>query len=53
MRRIGKIVAEQVALYDTLTGHRAVAPPIEQPAPPATLADVVQLPRRGAAEDRR
>jgi 2-aminoadipate transaminase len=48
VRRIGKIVAEQVALYDTLTGHRAVVPernPAAQ-APAAPLADVVSLPRR-------
>jgi 2-aminoadipate transaminase len=52
VRRIGAIVAEQVALYDTLTGRRAVVPPpAVEPATP--LADVVQLPRRGAPEDRR
>ena len=34
VRRIGKIVAEQVALYDTLTGHRAA----ERAAPAAASA---------------
>jgi 2-aminoadipate transaminase len=47
VRRIGAIVAEQVALYDTLTGHAAA------PSQPAPLADVVELPRRAAPEDRR
>jgi len=49
VRRIGAIVAEQVALYDTLTGRR----PPRAPAPEETLADVVALPRRGAPEGRR
>jgi 2-aminoadipate transaminase len=49
VRRIGAIVAEQVALYDTLTGHR----PPRAPASEQTLADVVPLPRRGASEGRR
>jgi 2-aminoadipate transaminase len=55
VRRIGMIVAEQVELYDTLTGHRAV-PATQTPAgeaETAPLADVVQLRRRGATEDRR
>ncbi|MGH2850725.1 MAG: PLP-dependent aminotransferase family protein, partial [Solirubrobacteraceae bacterium] len=52
VRRIGAIVAEQVALYDTLTGHRpSVAAPAASPAEP--LADVVHLPRRDASEGRR
>jgi 2-aminoadipate transaminase len=49
VRRIGAIVGEQVALYDTLTGRRAP----QAPAPEQTLADVVALPRRGASEGRR
>jgi 2-aminoadipate transaminase len=68
VRRIGKIVAEQVALYDTLTGHRpaarppaasagAAAPgegPPEADAPEReSMAHVVQLPRRGEAGGRR
>jgi 2-aminoadipate transaminase len=54
VRRIGKIVAQQVALYDTLTGHRATA--VAEPATDAAggpLADIVELPRRGALEGRR
>ncbi len=48
IRRIGKVVREQVGLFGTLTGAaepKAQAQPSEQePAPP--LADVVELPRR-------
>jgi 2-aminoadipate transaminase len=52
IRRIGKVVREQVGLFGTLTGTH---PPTEQPAhqvePPAQeadpgLAEVVELPRR-------
>jgi 2-aminoadipate transaminase len=50
VRRIGAIVAEQVALYDTLTGHRPATP---APAAGEPLASVVQLPRRGDREGRR
>jgi len=52
IRRIGKVVREQVALYGTLTG----LPPADRasepaPAPPdERLADVLELPRR--ARDR-
>ncbi len=59
VRRIGKIVAEQVALYDTLTGRRATPPaapavPASLDAPTAdVLANVLELPRRGATEGRR
>ncbi len=45
VRRIGKVVAEQVGLYSTLTG-RPVAPPRSSAAPRA--ADVVELRRRSA-----
>jgi 2-aminoadipate transaminase len=49
VRRIGKVVREQVALYGTLTG--AMPEPARRPEPaPALpdprLADVLQLPRR-------
>jgi 2-aminoadipate transaminase len=53
VRRIGKIVAEQVALYDTLTGRPAVAEPAGDPAGGVAMADVLELPRRGALEGRR
>jgi 2-aminoadipate transaminase len=53
IRRIGKVVREQVALYGTLTGRpapspaRAAAPPEPEPAP-AEQAEVVPLRRRKA-----
>ncbi len=55
VRRIGKIVAQQVALYGTLTGHRVTdaAPAPSRDAAGGPLADVLELPRRGAAEGRR
>jgi 2-aminoadipate transaminase len=51
VRRIGKVVREQVELYGTLTGGRPAAPadpatrPAGQPGPPA---NVLHLPRRPA-----
>jgi 2-aminoadipate transaminase len=55
VRRIGKIVAAQVALFGTLTGHRATsaAPAPARDAAGGPLADILELPRRGAAEGRR
>jgi 2-aminoadipate transaminase len=55
VRRIGKIVAQQVALYDTLTGHRVTtaAPEPAREAGGGPLADILELPRRGALEGRR
>jgi 2-aminoadipate transaminase len=51
VRRIGRVVAEQVALYGTLTGAEPVAPApaAARPAPPEARGDVVPLPRRRAA----
>jgi 2-aminoadipate transaminase len=49
VRRIGAVVAEQVALYGTLTGAPAApAPDAAMPERPAGegLADVLELPRR-------
>jgi 2-aminoadipate transaminase len=56
IRRIGKVVNEQISLYSTFTGKRGDAiaerPSGPEPAgrpgdqPPDVLADVVQLPRR-------
>ena len=48
VRRIGKVVHEQITLYSTLTGH---PPPAPRAAAPA--ADVVELRRRAAGERRR
>ncbi|HWH43566.1 MAG TPA: PLP-dependent aminotransferase family protein [Thermoleophilaceae bacterium] len=50
VRRIGKVVAEQVALYGTLTGeHRVVRAPAEEaPAEDAAVADVVPIKRRAS-----
>src|SRR5205814_8790775 len=48
VRRIGKVVREQVGLYGTLTGVQPPQRPAE-PAPAApdpALADVLELPRR-------
>jgi 2-aminoadipate transaminase len=58
VRRIGKIVAEQVALYDTLTGRRGTARTPGAPRAPAqdaaeAASNVLELPRRGATEGRR
>jgi 2-aminoadipate transaminase len=53
VRRIGRIVAEQVALYDTLTGRPARAEPAGDGGGGAAMADVLELPRRGALEGRR
>src|SRR5688572_15285945 len=50
VRRIGKVVREQVALYGTLTGQPAANPPAvpeRRPAAPGE-AEVVPLPRRKA-----
>jgi 2-aminoadipate transaminase len=55
VRRIGKIVAQQVALYDTLTSHRATTagPEPARDAGGGPLADILELPWRGALEGRR
>jgi 2-aminoadipate transaminase len=57
VRRIGKVVREQVGLYGTLTGagpeadSAAAAPPPPAPrAPDPELADVLQLPPRRARD---
>ncbi|MDQ6750943.1 MAG: PLP-dependent aminotransferase family protein [Actinomycetota bacterium] len=58
VRRIGKVVREQVGLYGTLTGASTVPAPQRDPAPAGTdpaLAEVLQLPERERPErsDRR
>ena len=48
VRRIGKVVDEQMALFSTFVGtQRATeAPEAPAPAPSEPMADVVELPRR-------
>jgi 2-aminoadipate transaminase len=43
IRRIGQVVSEQVALYETITGDHRAAPPPEADQPGG---DVVPIPRR-------
>jgi 2-aminoadipate transaminase len=50
VRRVGKVVREQVGLYGTLTGVAPASPATPAPAPPdAELADVLELPERRRA----
>jgi 2-aminoadipate transaminase len=50
VRRIGKIVREQVGLYGTLTGAAPAGAAVPAPGPPdAELADVLELPERRRA----
>ncbi|HEX7292303.1 MAG TPA: PLP-dependent aminotransferase family protein [Conexibacter sp.] len=58
VRRIGKVLAEQVALYGTLTGTHpapagAEAGASEAPRDATGLAEVLELPRRSAGRSRR
>lgn len=46
VRRIGRAVSEQVALYETLTGHRVVSEPGEADHQGTARADVLPLPPR-------
>src|SRR3954452_5427305 len=46
IRRIGKVVREQVGLYGTLTGAAPAEPPDAQRPTPEDLANVLHLPRR-------
>jgi 2-aminoadipate transaminase len=46
VRRIGKVVREQVGLYGTLTGAEPQAPPDAQRPTPNDLTNVLHLPRR-------
>ncbi len=52
VRRIGTVVAEQVALYGTLTGAAPAEPATGAPRPADGLAEVVELPRRNASARR-
>jgi 2-aminoadipate transaminase len=46
IRRIGKVVREQVGLYGTLTGAAPATAPAAPPAAPEELAKVLHLPQR-------
>jgi 2-aminoadipate transaminase len=50
VRRIGKVVAEQVALYGTLTGSEAK--PAQAAEPSEAGAEIVQMPTRRSGEGR-
>jgi 2-aminoadipate transaminase len=50
IRRIGKVVREQVGLYGTLTGAEPAAPPQAQRPTPNAPSNVLPLPRRDAAQ---
>ena len=54
VRRIGKVVAEQVALYGTLTGEDRAPPPAERPPAEETAEGgrVVQMPARHPGKGR-
>ena len=55
VRRIGKVIQSQVAMYGTLTGTRADASAVPPPAPASgpPLADVLELPRRERPDAKR
>jgi 2-aminoadipate transaminase len=58
IRRIGKVVHEQLGLYGTLSGTSPARKPCAETAAPAVfeqpaLADVVELPRRESDESAR
>lgn len=53
IRRIGAVVAEQVALYGTMTGGEPVPAAPRPAARPARLADVLRLPAARRAETHR
>ena len=53
IRRIGKVVREQVALYGTLTGTRRPRRAPSRAGDPAPPANVLRLPARAARRRRR
>ena len=53
VKRIGKIIGEQVALYGSLTGQPRAAVPRTAPVEEGSMADVVSLPRRPPSAGRR
>jgi 2-aminoadipate transaminase len=50
IRRIGKVVREQVGLYGTLTGAEPAPPPRARRPTPDAPSNVLPLPRRDAAQ---
>jgi 2-aminoadipate transaminase len=53
VKRIGKIIGEQVALYGSLTGQPRAAVPRTATVEEGSMADVVSLPRRPPSAGRR
>src|SRR4051794_14214397 len=53
VRRIGKVVREQVGLYGTLTGASPAASPAAEPADDEDLSNVLHLPPRAGESPRR
>jgi 2-aminoadipate transaminase len=53
IRRIGKVVREQVGLFGTLTGSEPPATTAPQPQADPGLAQVVELPQRGSRKAER
>jgi 2-aminoadipate transaminase len=53
IRRIGKVVREQVGLFGTLTGGEPAAEPVQAQEPDPRMAQVVELPRREQREGER
>jgi 2-aminoadipate transaminase len=59
IRRIGKVVREQVGLFGTLTGAHPPAEPVAEPhleqtpTPDPNLAEVLELPRREPKRERK
>jgi 2-aminoadipate transaminase len=53
IERIGRVIAEQVGLFGTLTGGKPTPmQKVATPEPPEPMADVVQLPRREQRESK-
>jgi 2-aminoadipate transaminase len=53
IKRIGRVISEQVGLFGTLTGEARPARQAAAPEPAEPMADVVQLPQRQKRESQR
>jgi 2-aminoadipate transaminase len=53
IRRIGKVVGEQVGLFGTLTGAEPARPPVAASQPEPDMGKVVELPRREPSRESR